>query len=454
MDNIQFAPFNCNGETSALGPKWKKWKRSFAILLGSKGITDKDRKMNILLHCAGPEVQDVYFALPISERVFQDGEDPYKLTMDGLDAYFSPKAVKGKNCSYNDLDDQIRDQVIEKCISSDLRRKILEKGDLQLVREIAKAHEATEMQLSIMESSGSTAVYKVSYKEESDGTKKRSEARTTKSCQCFRCGANSCKHVDSVCHYCKETGHLGKLVSKEIQNQIVMLSLIKILHQVREAQDCCTEQVVDIYDVDAAEKSAMRAKFFCRIAVEGVRIKFELDSGAAVTIMGKKDFDTYLPRLTIHPTDISLISYTQTPLDLVGYSNVNVTYKNKLHRLRLYTTKSNNTPLFGREWIRQLRLDFDEIFQINSLNPTKTYENLELNKIIQEYKPLFQNIVGKIKNIQARLRLKENSTPVFTKSRSVPFDLHEKVKDELDSLIDQAILEPVPVNGQAQLYQL
>lgn len=66
-----------------------------------------------------------------------------------------------------------------------------------------------------------------------------------------------------------------------------------------------------------------------------------------------------------------------------------------------------------------------------------------MTKLIAEYKPLFDNSVGKIKEIQARLRLKDRVTPVFAKSRPVPFAISNQVNDELESLIQQGILEPV-----------
>ena len=60
-----------------------------------------------------------------------------------------------KDCDYGDqADNQIRDQVVQRCTSHDLRRKLLEKGDtltLDVLLKTAASYEALQAQLeSIM----------------------------------------------------------------------------------------------------------------------------------------------------------------------------------------------------------------------------------------------------------------------------------------------------------------
>ena len=44
----------------------------------------------------------------------------------------------GEYCNYGDLDDQIRDQIVQKCLSQRLRRKLLEKGEELTFKETLK----------------------------------------------------------------------------------------------------------------------------------------------------------------------------------------------------------------------------------------------------------------------------------------------------------------------------
>ena len=56
------APFHC-GEAAGIGERWKRWLRSFELYVTGKGITVAARKRTLLLHCAGVEVQDIFFTL-------------------------------------------------------------------------------------------------------------------------------------------------------------------------------------------------------------------------------------------------------------------------------------------------------------------------------------------------------------------------------------------------------
>ena len=60
---------------------------------------------------------------------------------------------KSVYCDFHNVDENIRDQIIEKCYSQRLRRKLLERNNVTLpqVREIAQAIEASELRAISME---------------------------------------------------------------------------------------------------------------------------------------------------------------------------------------------------------------------------------------------------------------------------------------------------------------
>ncbi|KAL9984370.1 hypothetical protein ACROYT_G006656 [Oculina patagonica] len=119
----------------------------------AKGVRNVDQKKALLLHTAGLSVQDIYFTL--NER----GTYSYQKVKATLNKYFKPQAnvpyerlcfretsqlanesieqfvtrsrQKAQTCKFGDaaaVDEQIRDQVITKCLSHELRRKLLQKG--------------------------------------------------------------------------------------------------------------------------------------------------------------------------------------------------------------------------------------------------------------------------------------------------------------------------------------
>ncbi|CAH3025414.1 unnamed protein product, partial [Porites evermanni] len=170
------------GNSSALAPRWKKWLQSFQYFLIAKGVVNDAQKKALLLHTAGIEVQELYETLkdPSTDTFEEDtATDTYK-TVRTLNVYFVTKLnepydrhvcrsmtqqdgetvdqfiarlrEQAQNCNFNNTDVDIRDQVIDKCRSSALRRKLLGKENLTLtkVQEVARAMEAVDLKAKRM----------------------------------------------------------------------------------------------------------------------------------------------------------------------------------------------------------------------------------------------------------------------------------------------------------------
>ena len=82
--------FDVHGDPATVGARWKKWKRSFELFVVGKGVQDSAQKKALLLHCGGPQMQDVYYTLP-EAREPGEGETVYTVAMEQLDQYFTPQ---------------------------------------------------------------------------------------------------------------------------------------------------------------------------------------------------------------------------------------------------------------------------------------------------------------------------------------------------------------------------
>ena len=120
--------------------------------MNNENANNRQRRRALLLHLAGTDVQDIFFTLPDTG----DAKD-YKKAVDALNAYFVPKvdttyarhcfrqltqapgeSVRqfatrlrraAKDCDYGaDTDNQIRDEILCKCTSTYIKRKLLEEG--------------------------------------------------------------------------------------------------------------------------------------------------------------------------------------------------------------------------------------------------------------------------------------------------------------------------------------
>ncbi|XP_071959466.1 uncharacterized protein [Antedon mediterranea] len=140
-------------DVHASAERWKKWLRSFELYATGKGVVDKNQKKALLLHCAGMSVQDIYDCL-----TEENGTNEYDVVVNTLNKQFAMKTnvpyerycfrklTQGDDetihqfinilrqhaakCEFDDanVDELIRDHVIEKCKSNRLRLKLLEKG--------------------------------------------------------------------------------------------------------------------------------------------------------------------------------------------------------------------------------------------------------------------------------------------------------------------------------------
>ena len=82
--------FDIHGDRTTVGARWKKWKRSFKLFVVGKGVQDATQKKALLLHCGGPQMQDVYYTFP-EAREPGEGETVYTVAMEQLDQYFMPQ---------------------------------------------------------------------------------------------------------------------------------------------------------------------------------------------------------------------------------------------------------------------------------------------------------------------------------------------------------------------------
>ncbi|XP_054260546.1 uncharacterized protein K02A2.6-like [Macrosteles quadrilineatus] len=102
---------------------------------------------------------------------------------------------------------------------------------------------------------------------------------------------------------------------------------------------------------------------------------------------------------------------------------------------KLYIVNQNFDAIFGREWIREVKLDWAELKTVSN-NTTST----ALEDLLDEFKELFEPGVGLIPHKKAHLQLVEGARPIFVNARPVPYALTEKVELELNRLEEAGII--------------
>ena len=89
--------------------------------------------------------------------------------------------------------------------------------------------------------------------------------------------------------------------------------------------------------------------------------------------------------------------------------------------------------LLGRDWLKQLRLNWTQISMVQNSS----------THLIKEYSEDFGDELGTVRGFQASLHLKGSPQPKFFRPRLVPFAIRDAVGHELDGLEADMIIEKV-----------
>ena len=152
LDIVSPAPFKVLGEQTSLAQKWDQYVKRFDYYIKASGVTRDEQKRALLLDVSGEEVQDLFETLTYTGNT-------YAQAIDKLNEYFAPKkniaferhmfrqskqeedetvdnfivrlSKLSISCDFSELqkEDMIRDQVVDCCRSTDLRKKLLAESD-------------------------------------------------------------------------------------------------------------------------------------------------------------------------------------------------------------------------------------------------------------------------------------------------------------------------------------
>ena len=72
-----------------------------------------------------------------------------------------------------------------------------------------------------------------------------------------------------------------------------------------------------------------RPPILVTLKLMGTPVQFELDTGAAVTVMSETEFAQLLPNVQLQQSAVKLKTYTGEPMKIVGEVEVEVSYSNQ-----------------------------------------------------------------------------------------------------------------------------
>ena len=360
-------PLDPHTDSHNVGQRWERWINQFEFYLQATGITNPQRQKGSLLHCAGRHVQEIFKTITTKESV--SPEDNYVNALDTLDAYFKPKknviyerfqfnqAKKAPNetvgqyevrlrdlgltCDYDNLDQQIRDHIIQTSSNKELRLKALCQATeateirLETVLKLGKDLEQTKIQAQAMSSHGQAtpapvaSVYSLHTPKphrfprppmtrssrfvKRQAPSKPVVTRPSDNPECRNCGftfekghLDVCKARNQACRFCKKIGHFEKkCLSKARQ--------VQTSHSTQTLTQTLNSENTETASIGSQDKAAIHSAYSededfvfpmtgsvgkphkphvdvkVKIAEQVSEIGFLIDSGSTVNILLYQD---------------------------------------------------------------------------------------------------------------------------------------------------------------------
>ena len=465
--------YNPNGEASVVSNIWKEGVEKFDAFVDSKSISNlpgddnadkRAQRKALLLYHAGHGVREIYKTLTATAR------DEYTATVNALNAHFTVETnvtfqrhlfrkmtqnenetvaqfcarlrKAGTNCGYVDnLDDQIRDQIVETCSSTHLRRKLLEQGnDLTLAKLLAIAVTYEMVEARAKEMNSNATVNRTSNAKGAGNTKCESKGKKPQSTQqsangdskksCGRCGKShkprECPAFGKVCHKCKGKNHFKIMCRSKPQHA-------QVVTEGSTSSPNPPDLMTSFAFCNYANKVGLQRT---SLQVGGVPVRFVIDTGADCNIIGQntweemKTFNVSVNRQERGGPKI--FPYTQnTPFDVVGQFWANVENQNtssSLTNVKFVVIENNAEPLLGIETATQLNL-------VQFINRTEV-------DYATKFPKLFSGEIGMAER-EVKLSIDKDVNPVAQPYRRVPFAMMDKLEAHLNELVEQDIIEKV-----------
>lgn len=136
------------------------------------------------------------------------------------------------------------------------------------------------------------------------------------------------------------------------------------------------------------------------LTINGMQIEMEIDTGASLSLISKATYDKLQSSAALPPLktkQIKLHTYTGEVISVLRSISVTTQSEICTCTLPLLEVEGGGPSLIGQNWFTELHLDWKAVHAI-SLNHS-------LESILEHNKEIFQQVLGKIKGIKAKLHM-------------------------------------------------
>ena len=235
-------------------------------------------------------------------------------------------------CQFLNVEETLRDRFLMAMLSGPEKEKLFAQDFESLT--LAKAAELADSMRSARAVAAAAAAAAASTQgpAHSDQLFKIAKSATNggvnKVQQCSVCGyknheSSQCRFANYKCKKCNEKGHLRRMCKK-----------INFLQEEGSLEG--TDDDGELFNIRSFNGEPMMET----ILVQGVQMKFQIDSGSAVTAISERTYKHYFANVPLAFTGKRLLTYTGTQIECLGTIHLSVAYKDRTHKLYIYVIRN------------------------------------------------------------------------------------------------------------------
>ena len=487
MDLSGIPPPVMNWDASNLAEEWKKFKLHVELIFkGPLKSKSEEEQVSYLLLWIGQQGRDVYKTWTgISEENAKKLETYYtrfknhvqpKLNpifarycfnnevqgSDSIDAFVTRLKNKAEDCSFTEKENMIRDRIVFGCYNEKCREKLINEGEkltMDKAIQIVQNYEYCQKQLKSMTSSGASggsgsnvdAVNRRNTNAGEGARPKSSQPNKGQRQQYKHCGncwtkheKKKCPAYGKTCYKCGKNNHYQKLCRAKqwttssvhgINNDDENNTHNVLYNRCENACSSEREFFIDTVSASNIHITPDHAYVPLHIGPQKKQINFKIDTGSSVDILPYKEFKSLSIKHPLQPPHHKLTSYTGNMLPLMGMVRLACVHKSKVTETMFYVVEGNAPPLISLQTSIDLGL-LQLTYAVES-----TFKQCDNQLIERDYADLFKGI-GVIPG-EVKLHLKDDAVPVVNPPRRVPEALKSRLKDELDTMESDQIIQKV-----------
>ena len=484
-------PLDLKGSSSQVAERWRQWKRSYQYYIDGKGITNASRKKAQLLHLAGMEVQDIYEDLPDPGPVNADQDNEYIVCLRKLDAHFRAEdnvpyerhvfrqlaptqgetadkfmvrlRKQARHCNFGGaLEENLRDQLIEKLPDVELKKKLLEVNNITLDAAMDKVRkwEASREQASQMVAPNQEVGKGTNVVEEKSGH--GSKAKSV----CFNCGKEGhfaqskiCPARGRKCSKCGKYGHFASCCKggRNLKSGKQDTTQQQGGRQQRRGKGRQTNVVEDFEQSGEDDTFAFTIEEqTCALSnsvepvisvnIGGISREVLIDSGSASNLISKdtvQELKHQGLKIELQPCTKRLYAYGGREVEVEGRFQTEVSVS-KAKIVADFIVVKTGRCLLGYSTATELGILHVDPAGTRGTGDCNTIDDNFVGQLKTKYPSVFHGI-GKLKDYRLKLHVDPSVTPVVQKMRRVPFSLKDKVTVKVNELLEKDIIEKVEV---------